>query len=113
MRNRGWQRITAGKRRVDGHAARSKPWAQMSTQDAPIDSIPELVELPNPRNNGDDVRIVGSGDEDRPRRTTLAPERVRSNVSLIRLGKMYDLAYILEPGQMGSVSMPRFQKQLG
>ena len=109
MRNRGWQRITAGALVVA--TCTLEAWAQMSTQDAPMDSIPELVELPDPCNNPT-TRMWGSGDE-LGNMNYLTPERVRKNLSLIRLGKIYDLAHILEPGQMGFVSYHDFRSNLG
>ena len=109
MRNRGWQRITAGALVVV--TCTLEAWAQMSNQDAPMDSIPELVELPDPCNNPT-TRMWGSGDE-LGNMNYLTPERVQENLSLIRLGKIYDLAHILEPGQMGFVSYHDFRSNLG
>ena len=65
----------------------------------PMDRIPETVELPNPCDNPT-TRRWGAGDE-LGNLNYLTPERVRDNLGLVRLGRVYDLAHTLEPGHMG------------
>jgi hypothetical protein len=74
-------------------------WAQSPADYTPMDPIPEVVELPDPCDNPT-TQMWGPEDE-LGNLNYLAPERVRENLSLIRLGKVYQLAHTVEPGQMG------------
>ncbi len=86
-------------------------WAQSLADSLPMDSIPEVVELPDPCDNPT-TRMWGPDDE-LGNLNYLTPERVRDNLSLIRLGSVYDLAHTLEPGQMGFVSSHDTKTNLG
>lgn len=86
-------------------------WAQSPADNLPMDSIPEVIELPDPCDNPT-TRMWGPDDE-LGNLNYLTPERVRENLSLIRLGKVYDLAHTLEPGQMGFVSYHDTKSNLG
>ena len=85
--------------------------AQMSADDLPMDSIPALTELPDPCDNAT-TRRWGPDDE-LGNLNYLTPERVRENLSLIRLGKIYNLAHVLEPGQMGFWAFLDYKSNLG
>ncbi|MGI9259949.1 MAG: cyclase family protein [Gammaproteobacteria bacterium] len=76
-----------------------KTVAQTAPGSEPTDRIPETVELPDPCDNPT-TRRWGPGDE-LGNLNYLTPERVSSNLGLVRLGKVYDLAHTLEPGHMG------------
>ncbi len=70
-----------------------------STSELPMDFIPHELELPDPCNNAT-TRKWGADDE-LGNLNYLTPERVSENLSLIRLGKVYELSHPLDPGQMG------------
>ena len=70
-----------------------------STVTLPMDPIPHELELPDPCDNPT-TRKWGPDDE-LGNLNYLTPERVRENLSLIRLGKVYNLSHVLDPGQMG------------
>ena len=65
----------------------------------PMDRIPELVDLPDPCNNPT-TRMWGP-DDHLGNLNYLTPEQVSENLRLIRLGKVYELAHTMTPGQMG------------
>lgn len=64
-----------------------------------MDKISHELELPNPCDNPT-TRLWGAEDE-LGNLNYLTPERVKQNLELIRLGKIYNLAHPLDPGQMG------------
>ena len=70
-----------------------------SSSELPMDPIPYELELPDPCDNPT-TRLWGPDDE-LGNLNYLTPERVRENLSLIRLSKVYNLSHILDPGQMG------------
>ncbi len=65
----------------------------------PMDPIPEVVGLPDPCDNPT-TRKWGP-DDHLGNLNYLTPELVSENLGLIRLGKVYDLAHTMTPGQMG------------
>ena len=73
--------------------------AQSLAEYVPMDPIPQIVELPNPCDNPT-TRMWGPEDM-LGNLNYLTPERVRDNLNLIRLGRIYQLAHTVEPGQMG------------
>ncbi|MBH98937.1 MAG: hypothetical protein CMM56_10870 [Rhodospirillaceae bacterium] len=78
----------------------------------PMDLIPErILDLPDPCNNIA-TRTWGSDDQ-RGNLNFLTAERIRENLGLIKLGKVYDLAHMLEPGQMGFAAFLDFKSNLG
>ena len=70
-----------------------------STNELPMDPIPHELELPDPCDNAT-TRLWGPDDE-LGNLNYLTPDRVAENLSLIRLGKVYELSQVLDPGQMG------------
>ena len=86
-------------------------WGQPLEDNTSIDRIPDTVELPNPCDNPT-TRMWGPSDE-LGNLNYLTPERVRENLALIRTGKIYNLAHILEPGQMGFSAFFDFKSNLG
>ena len=65
----------------------------------PMDEISHQLELPNPCDNPT-TRLWGANDE-LGNLNYLTPERVKQNLELIRMGRIYNLAHPLDPGQMG------------
>ena len=87
-------------------------WAQPAEDYAPMDPIPDVIEaLPDPCNNPT-TRTWGADDE-RGNLNYLTADRVRENLGLIRLGRTYNLAHVLEPGQMGFAAFLDFKANLG
>ena len=77
-----------------------------------MDPIPAVIEeLPDPCDNPS-TRMWGPDDQ-RGNLNYITPERVAENLRLIRLGRVYSLAHLLEPGQMGYVAMFDFRSNLG
>lgn len=86
--------------------------AQAPVDYTPMDPIPEVIEaLPDPCDNPA-TRTWGADDE-RGNLNYLTDDRVRENLGLIRLGRVYDLAHVLEPGQMGFAAFLDFKANLG
>ena len=86
--------------------------AQQSGDYVPMDPIPDVIEaLPDPCDNPT-TRIWGPNDE-KGNLNDLTADRIRDNLSLIRLGKVYNLAHMLEPGQMGFAAFLDFKANLG
>ena len=86
--------------------------AQVPVDYTPMDPIPEVIEaLPDPCDNPA-TRTWGADDE-RGNLNYLTDDRVRENLGLIRLGRVYDLAHVLEPGQMGFAAFLDFKANLG
>ncbi len=86
--------------------------AQSPETYVPMDPIPAVIkELPDPCDNPS-TRMWGPDDQ-RGNLNYLTPERVAENLSLIRLGKVYSLAHLLEPGQMGYAATLDFKSNLG
>ncbi|MGI9257886.1 MAG: cyclase family protein [Gammaproteobacteria bacterium] len=86
--------------------------AQSPETYVPMDPIPAVIEdLPDPCDNPS-TRMWGPDDQ-RGNLNYVTPERVAENLSLIRLGKVYSLAHLLEPGQMGYVATLDFKTKLG
>ncbi len=77
----------------------AKTSAQSALEYVPMDLIPQVVELPDPCDNPT-TRRWGPEDE-LGNLNYLTSERVASNLSLIRLGTVYDLSHTLVPGHMG------------
>ena len=73
--------------------------AQSSQDYTPMDPIPEVVDLPDPCDNP--TTQMWGPDDRLGNLNYLTPERVSENLSLIRLGRVYELAHTLVPGQMG------------
>jgi kynurenine formamidase len=65
----------------------------------PMDDITHELQLPDPCDN-DTTRLWGKDDE-LGNLNYLSAERVKDNLGLIKLGKTYNLAHALDPGQMG------------
>ncbi len=87
---------------VAGSILTALPLAEAAAQSGdytPMDPIPKVVELPDPCDNPT-TRMWGPEDV-LGNLNYLTPERVSENLSLIRQGKIYQLAHTLEPGQMG------------
>ena len=75
-------------------------WAQSQAAYLPMDPIPDVIdELPDPCDNPT-TRAWGPDDQ-RGNLNYLTADRVSENLGLIRQGKVYNLAHLLEPGQMG------------
>ena len=86
--------------------------AQQSGDYVPMDPIPDVIEaLPDPCDNPT-TRMWGPDDE-KGNLNYLTEDRVRDNLGLIRLGKVYNLAHMLEPGQMGFAAFLDFKANLG
>jgi len=85
--------------------------AQTLSDYTPMDRIPADVGLPDPCDNPT-TRRWGPDDEV-GNLNYLTPERVRDNLSLIRLGTVYELGHLLEPGQMGFSAYLDFKSNLG
>ncbi len=78
----------------------------------PMDPIPAVIEeLPDPCDNPS-TRMWGPDDQ-RGNVNYITPERVADNLSLIHLGKVYSLAHLLEPGQMGYSATLDLKSNLG
>ncbi len=93
-------------------AASASLRAQSPEAYTPMDPIPERIEaLPDPCDNPT-TRMWGPDDE-RGNLNYLTPQRVTENLGLIRLGRVYNLAHLLEPGQMGYVAALDFRSNLG
>jgi len=87
-------------------------WAQSPVSYLPMDPIPEVIEaLPDPCDNPT-TRTWGPDDQ-RGNLNYLTADRIRENLSLIRQGKVYNLAHVLEPGQMGFAAFLDFKANLG
>ena len=65
----------------------------------PMDDITHELKLPDPCNNAT-TRKWGPDDE-LGNLNYLTAEKVKENLGLIRLGKVYNLSHALDPGQMG------------
>ncbi len=88
------------------------PYAQLLDSYVPMDPIPEIIEeLPDPCDNPT-TRMWGPDDE-KGNLNYLTTDRVRENLGLIRLGRVYNLAHVLEPGQMGFAAFLDFKGNLG
>ena len=86
--------------------------AQQSADYVPMDPIPDVIEtLPDPCDNPT-TRIWGPNDE-KGNLNYLTADRIRDNLGLIRLGKVYNLSHVLEPGQMGFAAFLDFKGNLG
>ncbi len=86
--------------------------AQSPSDYTPMDPIPAVIEaLPDPCDNPT-TRTWGPDDQ-KGNLNYLTEERVRENLSLMRLGKVYNLAHLLEPGQMGFAAFLDFKSNLG
>lgn len=86
--------------------------AQSSSGYRPMDPIPAVIEaLPDPCDNPT-TRTWGPDDQ-RGNLNYLTEERVRENLSLMRQGRVYNLAHMLEPGQMGFAAFLDFKSNLG
>jgi hypothetical protein len=86
--------------------------AQSTGGYTPMDPIPAVIEaLPDPCDNPT-TRTWGPDDE-RGNLNYLTANRVRETLRLIRLGKVYNLAHVLEPGQMGFAAFLDFKSNLG
>lgn len=70
-----------------------------SRVELPMDKIPHELEMPDPCDN-QTTRLWGASDE-LGNLNYLTPERVKENLGLIQLGKVYNLSHALDPGQMG------------
>jgi kynurenine formamidase len=86
-------------------------FAQGTAVYTPMDPIPDEFVLPDPCDNPT-TRMWGADDEI-GNLNYLTPERVRDTLGLIRLGRMYELGRILEPGQMGFSAYLDFKSNLG
>jgi kynurenine formamidase len=86
-------------------------FAQTPVHEIPTDIIPSVTELPDPCDNPA-TRRWGPDDE-LGNLNYLTEERVRENLGLIRLGKIYNLAHVLEPGQMGFWAFLDYKSNLG
>ncbi|MDG2087820.1 MAG: cyclase family protein [Arenicellaceae bacterium] len=87
-------------------------WAQSQAAYAPMDPIPDVIEeLPDPCDNP----TIGTWgpDDERGNLNYLTADRVRENLGLIRQGRVYNLAHLLEPGQMGFSAFLDFKANLG
>jgi len=82
-----------------------------SVTQLPMDDIPHELELPNPCDNTA-TRLWGPDDE-LGNLNYLTEERVRQNLGLIRLGKVYALSHPLDPGQMGFTAHLDTKSNLG
>ena len=96
---------------VCGMSVISCAWGQPLEGSISIDRIPNAVGLPDPCDNPT-TRMWGPSDE-LGNLNYLTPERVRENLALIRTGRIYNLAHILEPGQMGFSAFFDFKSNLG
>ena len=85
--------------------------AQVPENYAPMDPIPAEVALPDPCDNPT-TRMWGPDDQ-AGNLNYLTPERVSDTLGLIRLGKVYELGHLLEPGQMGFSAYLDFKSNLG
>jgi hypothetical protein len=86
--------------------------AQSPSDYTPMDPIPAVIEaLPDPCDNPT-TRAWGPDDQ-KGNLNYLTEERVRENVALMRSGKVYNLAHMLEPGQMGFAAFLDFKSNLG
>ncbi len=92
-------------------AAQLDAQAQSPQDYTPMDPIPQIVGLPDPCDNPT-TRMWGPDDR-LGNLNYLTPERVSENLSLIRLGKVYELAHTLVPGQMGFNAYFDFRTDLG
>ncbi len=72
---------------------------ELTASKLPMDDIPHVLELPDPCNNPT-TQLWGADDE-LGNLNYLTPERVKENLDLVRLGKIYNLSHPLDPGQMG------------
>jgi hypothetical protein len=96
--------IALGASTVDVHA--------LSPEDRlPMDPIPAVTTIPDPCDNPT-TRRWGPNDE-LGNLNFLTPEKVSENLGLIRLGKVYNLAHVLEVGQMGFWAFLDFKSNLG
>lgn len=87
-------------------------WTQSQATYVPMDPIPDVIEeLPDPCDNPT-TRAWGPDDQ-RGNLNYLTADRVRENLGLIREGKVYNLAHLLEPGQMGFSAFLDFKGNLG
>jgi kynurenine formamidase len=86
--------------------------AQSPESYAPMDPIPDVIEaLPDPCNNPT-TRMWGPDDQ-RGNLNYLTADRIHENLDLIRQGRVYNLAHVLEPGQMGFAAFLDFKANLG
>lgn len=85
--------------------------ATKSAVQLPMDEISYELSLPNACNNSA-TRKWGADDE-LGNLNYLTPERVRQNLALIRLGKVYNLAHPLGVGQMGFTAHLDTKSNLG
>ncbi|NNC64363.1 MAG: hypothetical protein HKN84_06230 [Gammaproteobacteria bacterium] len=86
--------------------------AQLPSDYTPMDPIPAVIEaLPDPCDNPT-TRAWGPDDQ-KGNLNYLTEERVRENLALMRSGKVYNLAHMLEPGQMGFAAFLDFKSNLG
>jgi hypothetical protein len=91
--------------------AHSAAFAQETSGYTPMDPIPNEFVLPDPCDNPT-TRRWGPDDEV-GNLNYLTEERVRDTLGLIRLGKVYEIGRILEPGQMGFSAYLDFKTNLG
>ena len=85
--------------------------AQDTVENIPMDPIADVTALPDPCDNPT-TRKWGPDDE-LGNLNYLTPAKVQENLGLIRLGKVYNLAHVLEPGQMGFWAFLDFKSNLG
>lgn len=87
-------------------------WAQSQAAYVPMDPIPDVIEeLPDPCDNP--TTGTWGPDDERGNLNYLTADRVRENLGLIRQGRVYNLAHLLEPGQMGFSAFLDFKANLG
>ena len=86
--------------------------AQLPSSYTPMDLIPEVITaLPDPCDNAA-TRAWGPKDE-KGNLNFLTGDRIRENLALISLGKVYNLSHVLEPGHMGFAAFLDFKSNLG
>lgn len=85
--------------------------AQDTVDKTPMDAIAAVTEMPDPCDNPA-TRRWGPDDE-LGNLNYLTSAKVQENLGLIRLGKIYNLAHVLEPGQMGFWAFLDFKSNLG
>lgn len=89
----------------------SVAFGQETSSYTPMDPISGDFVLPDPCDNPT-TRMWGPDDEI-GNLNYLTPERVSQTLGLIRLGKVYELGRVLEPGQMGFTAYLDFKTNLG
>jgi hypothetical protein len=86
--------------------------AQLPSSYTPMDLIPQVItSLPDPCDNSA-TRAWGPEDE-KGNLNFLTGDRIRENLGLISLGRVYNLSHVLEPGQMGFAAFLDFKSNLG